>query len=250
MKKLMAVTLAACTMLSLSGCMAPGTPQENIDETSISFTQYETIADEQEVAVIDTTLGVMKLVLFPNEAPKTVSHFRRLVQDGFYDGQAIFLEGDVKAMITGSADDTMTSGKLMTDDGKKLESEITQNLWHFSGAVSAWGEQKNRFSKTILSDSRFFIVGDIPADTELIKQMEESEYPQAVIDSYKEHGGLPQYTGSFTVFGQIFEGMDVVKAITEMVDGSALRKLEDVVINKITLSTYGAEKPEAEGKTE
>lgn len=241
MKKLMAAALAVCTMFSLGGCMMPESGSGSlgeVDEKEITFIQNEPIKDGQDIAVIDTTLGVIKMVLFTKEAPNTVAHFKKLVKDGFYDNQAIFLEGDVKAFISGASNDEGSEGKLLTDDGKKIEAEITQNLWHFSGAVSAWGAQKNRFSKTIVSDSRFFIVGDIPAQTELITQMEEAEYPQTVIDQYKEKGGIPQYTGSFTVFGQVYEGMEVVDEIVSMINGEALHTLGDTKINSIKLDNY------------
>ena len=39
-----------------------------------------------EVVVLDTTMGRMVLELLPETAPKTVANFRRLVEEGFYDG--------------------------------------------------------------------------------------------------------------------------------------------------------------------
>jgi len=46
-------------------------------------------ADEMgvdDVVVLETSLGTMTIRLFPNEAPRTVENFKRLVQEGFYDG--------------------------------------------------------------------------------------------------------------------------------------------------------------------
>lgn len=37
-------------------------------------------------AVIETPKGIMKIKLFPNEAPNTVANFASLVKSGFYDG--------------------------------------------------------------------------------------------------------------------------------------------------------------------
>lgn len=239
MKRLIAAMLLCSTMVLTAGCnMAPPQQNQEIEETEISFIQYDEIKDGQEIAVIDTTLGKIKMVLFPKEAPKTIAHFKKLVKEGFYNDKPVYLEGDIKAMVTGADSDDLKKGKVVTEDGKKIPTEKTPNLWHFSGAVSTLSEQKNRFSKEMLADSRFFIIGDIPAKTELITQMQESQYPQTVIDAYKEHGGMPQYTGSFTVFAQVYEGMDIVKTITDQADGSDAHAVKDATIKTITIEQY------------
>lgn len=43
-------------------------------------------AGAEEVVVLETSLGTMTVRLFPDEAPKTVANFKRLVNEGFYDG--------------------------------------------------------------------------------------------------------------------------------------------------------------------
>lgn len=245
MKRLLIIALVAGVALVVSGCM-PSTPSSEapIDPADVEFIQYNPMQDGEEVAIIETTLGQMKMRLFPREAPITVTHFRKLVKEGYYTNKKIFLEGTTKAMVTGAVGDDIREGKLATDDGKKISTEITQNLWHFTGAVSAWGEPANRFNNDILSDSRFFIIGDIPADTELITQMEQYEYPEKVINKYKEEGGLPHFTGSYTVFGQIYEGIHIVKQITDKATGvkdKGAYALEDIVIKSITLDKYEAQ---------
>jgi cyclophilin family peptidyl-prolyl cis-trans isomerase len=43
-----------------------------------------------ERVVLDTTLGTMTIELFPEVAPRTVAHFRRLVGEGWYDGKPFY----------------------------------------------------------------------------------------------------------------------------------------------------------------
>ena len=74
----------------------------------------------------------------------------------------------------------------------------------------------------------------------MVNDMEEYGYPMKVINAYKEHGGYPQYTGAYTVFGQVYEGLDVVDALSEMKTTGDYKELADVVIEKIELSTYQA----------
>ena len=45
-------------------------------------------ANTNEVAVIKTTHGEMVISFWPDVAPKTVENFKKLAQEGFYDGSA------------------------------------------------------------------------------------------------------------------------------------------------------------------
>lgn len=231
--------VAAAAAVSVTMCSCATTPSTTpIDPETIQFIQYDEISEGDEIAIVDTTLGEIRFVIFEDEAPNTVKHFKQLVAEGFYTDLPIVMEGEIKAFITGSSDDSGFEGKLVTEDGKKIEPEVNQNLWHFSGAVSAWGEAKNRFSRTMEQDSRFFFVGTSEANPELITQMEEYQYPEKVIDQYRKHGGMPEFTGALTVFGQVYQGMDVVDEIIASFNGGDAAVLENVRLNSIELSTY------------
>jgi cyclophilin family peptidyl-prolyl cis-trans isomerase len=45
---------------------------------------------EEEVCVLDTSLGTMVFRFFEEEAPLTSQNFKDLVRDGFYDGKAFY----------------------------------------------------------------------------------------------------------------------------------------------------------------
>lgn len=240
MKFIKITSLLLISAFMMTGCMAP--EATGLDEESIEFVQFNEIKEGQETAVIETSIGTIKMVLFENEAPKTVAHFKKLIKSGFYNDKEIFINPEFKAFITGAIDETGTKGEIINDDKKPIVCEVTPNLWHFSGAVSVLGYEKNKMSKDMLSDSRFFIVDDIKATTEMATQMEEYEYPQKVIDAYKEHGGMPQYTGSYTVFGQVYEGLDIVsKIVASPIKEGEAHPSDGTKIIKIELSKY--EKP-------
>lgn len=48
--------------------------------------QEEAATHEEEVAVLETSMGTMVMRLFEDKAPLTVANFKALVKEGFYDG--------------------------------------------------------------------------------------------------------------------------------------------------------------------
>ncbi|MEG0692065.1 MAG: peptidylprolyl isomerase, partial [Oscillospiraceae bacterium] len=128
MKIFKVTSILLCCMIFMTGCMEPTTT--GIDEEAIEFVQLNEMKDGQEIAVIETTKGTIRMALFPNEAPKTVAQFKKLINEGFYNNKEIFIQPDFQAFITGATDETGVKGKIATDDGKALECEVTPNLWH------------------------------------------------------------------------------------------------------------------------
>jgi peptidylprolyl isomerase len=54
-------------------------------------------------------------------------------------------------------------------------------------------------------------------------------------EAYSTVGGAPHLDGTYTVFGEVIEGMEVVEAIQKVKTNRADRPLEDVVIKKATV---------------
>ena len=93
--------------------------------------------------------------------------------------------------------------------------------------------------------SQFYFVQSLPEklDDSLRTQMEEAGVRTEVIEAYDAAGGLPYLDYTDTVFGQIYEGMDVVDTLAQSEVDENGKPLEDVLLNSVTISTYGAADP-------
>ena len=86
--------------------------------------------------------------------------------------------------------------------------------------------------------SQFFIVQKKSVEEEMLKGLSNSGYPEAVVKLYEEKGGTPWLDGVHTVFGQVFEGMDVVDAIAAVETDEHSAPTEAVIIEKIEIVSY------------
>lgn len=211
---------------------------EGIDLDSITLLQMEEPAKGSEIAVVETTAGDITILLYPEEAPQTVAYFKSLVEEGFFNNKPLFRQEDVDAIVGGASNEYGNEGKV-PEEGL-LPPEITPNLWHFSGAVSALGVEKESWiSDQMKSGSRFFVLGNIAYTEDTVEQMKANGYPDKIIDAYRQMGGLVQYTGKCTVFGQVIDGLEVVDELIQVAINEENNQLADgSVIQKITLGKY------------
>ncbi len=181
----------------------------------------------KEVAVIKTNHGDIKVMLFPEVAPKAVENFTTHAKNGYYDG-IIFHRVIRDFMIQGG--DPL--GKGFGGEsiwGEPFADEFSLEALNFKGALS----MANSGPGT--NGSQFFIVQAGSVDARLIAQMEDAGYPVEAIEKYKEVGGTPWLDFRHTVFGQVIEGLDVVDEIASVPVGMNDKPLDDVVILGIDL---------------
>ena len=207
-----AAFLAACTLCvpALTGC------SESIDPSTIEYVQFEQPEEGQDIAIVDTSMGEITILLYTEEVPTLVNEFKSLAQDGFYDGQIIFhVEPAVGAVVTGSSTPDGNGGDSTT--GKPIEATYSNNLWPFSGSVSMiCYEAGMLWNKSNYFDSRFFFMGDVPVDEDTLAEMEQYNFPAMLKNGFEEFGGVPQFGRYHSVFGKVIDGMEVVNAILEL----------------------------------
>jgi cyclophilin family peptidyl-prolyl cis-trans isomerase len=145
---------------------------------------------------MNTTLGTIGIELFDDDAPKTVSNFRKLASEQFYDG-IIFHRVIPDFMIQGGCPQGTGTG----GPGYKFEDEINSHKV-VRGALAMANAGPNT------NGSQFFIVTTDAA---------------------------PWLDGKHTVFGRVTAGMDAVGAIESVPTGAGDRPVDPPKIESIEL---------------
>lgn len=195
--------------LLLAGCTAPGAaPADALPPDAGLLAHVETLATFPELR-LETEHGTVRVLLYEEWLPQTVEHVRDLVEDGFYDGT--LLHRVVDDFVIQGGDPTGTgeggSGPLGTPDTVPLE--IHEGLDFGSGAVglARWTDDTG--------DSQYFI----------------TEKPAPHLS--RPNGTTGQLFGAYALFGQVFEGLDVVRSIAAVETIPHLdRPVQDVVVRR------------------
>ncbi|HEX6145402.1 MAG TPA: peptidylprolyl isomerase [Acidimicrobiia bacterium] len=152
--------------------------------------------DKSYTATLDTNHGEIVIELDPARSPLAVNNFVFLARDGYYDG-VVFHRVIENFMIQGGD----PTGTGTGGPGYKFRDEIEGSGTYSRGTVAMANAGPNT------NGSQFFICH---ADT-----------------------GLPH---SYTIFGKVTSGMDVVDSIATTATDRSDRPEEEVVINRVTIT--------------
>ncbi len=150
------------------------------------------------VAITVEGYGAIHVELYGNDAPGTVEHFLKLVEDGYYNGKTVFR----------LFDDLAYMGDLTTD-GPGIEGEFSDN--GFNNRVS--------HERGVLSMAKVNEVNSAHGQFFIVKE-----------DS-------PELDGKYAAFGKVTGGMEIVDKIFEDVtisDKGYIKRGEEPKIRSIT----------------
>lgn len=194
----------------LSGCTAPveGDVSPTVDNSTLkssneTFMQTAQPKAGDVIATITTNHGIMKAVLFEDKVPETVKNFTELAKADKYDG-TIFHRVIVDFMIQGGDFENRngTGGYTYKGPGTMMDDEFDPDLKNIHGALS----MANRGPNT--NGSQFFIV---------------------------HAASTPWLDGKHAVFGQVYEGLDVLDEIATVETDAWDVPAEEVVIENVEI---------------
>jgi len=128
----------------------------------------------ENVLVMETSEGTVKIEMLPELAPNHVDRIRELTRQGFYDGVVFHRVIDGFMAQTGDPTGTGRGGS-----GQNLDAEFSRAPFERGSVGMARAQDPDS------ADSQFFIMFD----------------------------AAPHLNGQYTLWGQVIEGMDVVDSL-------------------------------------
>ncbi len=260
--------LVCAAMLSLTACKKEKSSVGNVED--ITFAQGDKIA---EIVIED--YGTIRAKLFPDLAPNAVANFEQLAGQGYYDGLKIHRVIADNMIQGGSLNGDGTGGTAVINETGYFTvetSELARNFYGALGYANINGRNTTQFyivnNKTPVDISKYNVDLLKERVTELTEQQasldaESSQYTvisaeishytkfsemlekstEQVAAKYASTGGIPHWDGGYTVFGQVFEGFDVLDAVsaaevTTNAENELSKPLKDIVISSVRVVEY------------
>lgn len=262
--------IAAGCIFGAVGCSGVKSSVGNVEE--LNFVDGDKLAE-----ITIEGYGTVKAKLFPDLAPNAVENFTLLAEQGYYDGLKIHRIVPELIIQGGSLNGDGTGGKAIINEGGVFSNEISPKARHFYGALCYSNDSGDNTAQFYIVNNnepqditRIDPVQIQAAITDLSTKLEgledtDPEYKrlsyrfsyysqlaelvstadEAVINKYKEVGGYPMFDGGYTVFGQIYEGFEVIEALSgseleNNVNGEKSKPVKDIIISSVVVYEYKA----------
>ena len=271
---ILSVIIAVCCIFGAVGCSGG-------EKSSVGNTEPMTFVDGDKIAEITIEgYGTIYAKLFPDLCPEAVENFIMLAENGYYDGLKIHRvahQNDLDVIQGGSLLGDGTGEKALINEEGEFGLETDVRARHFYGAlcyandngknatqfyivtnkesqdISKYDPEKIKVAAAAYSELKAAAEEGSPEydANAYLEQWYNNLYTMLTDDStdaafiYKQLGGNPLYDGSATVFGQVYDGFDVIDAISEAkvqtnAYGEASKPVEDIVIASVKIIEYKA----------
>lgn len=216
--------------------------------TCISIAAFAAGAkDTRQRVRFETTVGTFVVALY-DDTPIHRDNFLRLVRSGFYDG--ILFHRVIEGFMVQAGDPDSRQAKPGQRLGEKSEGETLPaeirypGHYHLRGALAAarLGDGLNPERRS--SGSQFYIVWGERMSQRILAPIfeydaqflpEGEELPSSVRTDYETLGGSPHLDGQYTVFGEVVEGLKVIKKMQKADTDANDRPVTDIRILKATV---------------
>lgn len=199
--------------------------------------------DTRQRVRLETTMGNITIAL-SDETPLHRDNFLKLAREGYYDSLLFHRVIEDFMVQAGDPDSRHAQpGDYLGEGGPDYEipAEIRlPKLYHLRGAVAAAREGDDENPERRSSGSQFYIVWgrmgslkNIGRARLAVEKATDHKYTitPEMEENYILHGGAPHLDGTYTVFGEVVEGLDdVVYAMQMATTDDNNRPFEDIRI--------------------
>lgn len=271
MSKRILTGLLVALLLMLLGCgkkPATQTEEPETDEPAVTTETTEPVENGMEPAlssdgqkieqfqlpkegdlcaeIVIAKYGSIFVKLFEEECPMAVENFTKLAKEGYYDNMKI------NRVL---ADYMFQSGNPNQDGGESIygggfKNEISETILPYRGALcmANMGEDGTNTSQFFVVQTQGKTLADMVTPLDSRYNMTIYEYFQEAYgvtlteeqwNSFCRFGGAPQVYGYNTVFGQTYEGFEIIDRIGESKVTSKLKPNPSITIETIRIFTFG-----------
>jgi peptidyl-prolyl cis-trans isomerase B (cyclophilin B) len=174
-----------------------------------AWSQTDAPVKGDKIAVIETDFGTIKMKLFDKLVPGMSTNFEQLANAGKYNN--VPFHRVIKDFMIQTGDFSEKNGRggySYKGPNTTMPDEVVPQLKHLYGTVS----MANKGPGTNSSGSQFFIVTN--------------------------KKGVAYLDGGYSIFGQVYEGMDVAEKIVNLQIPGKDAPSEIVNMTKVTVTTY------------
>lgn len=157
--------------------------------------------------------GNIKIELYPEIAPNTVNNFISLIKKGYYNG--LIFHRIIRGFMIQGGDPRGTGmgGPGYSIRGEFSANGFTNDLKHTEGVLSM-----ARTMDPNSAGSQFFLMTSVS----------------------------PHLDGQYAAFGKVIEGLNLIMDLEKVKTSFGDKPLEDVVMEMVTVNTFGVDFPEPE----
>lgn len=185
---------------------------------------------------INTKYGSIKLKLY-KDTPLHRANFIMLIKKGYFDS-TLFYRVIENFMIQGGNSESDDIGERMRNIGfYKVPEEMKSHHIHKRGAIAmAVQDQSDRpieYRHRNSSAYNFYIIQKGPLSDKYMNKIEKRykiTIPEKNRKIYRKYGGNPHLDNKYTVFGEVYSGMNTIDKISNVMVDAYDRPKKDIFL--------------------
>jgi cyclophilin family peptidyl-prolyl cis-trans isomerase len=212
-----------------------------LSELQKQATEQERVSNSKvKGLIIETERGNIRIKLY-NSTPQYRDNFIKLARENYFDDLLIHRVISDFGIQSGAADTRYATADDVVGwkgPGYTLPAHIVPGLYHKRGVIGSPRKPERENMRKRSDGSQFYIVtGRTYTDQELndLEKEIDHKFTDEQRNTYKTIGGAPHLDGTYTIFGEVTEGLETADQIAKVEVDSEFRPKKDIRVKKIRI---------------